>query len=170
MIEICPDLCVGDQNDYEGNVKFQEGWSVVHACKHPYHRIALGYRGNAAPKNHPEYLFARRDNRLILNMIDAEDPQYIPVELVDAAVDFIAEQLEEGKKVLVHCNQGRSRSPSIGLLYLVSHTNLVPIASLEDAEKVYGEIYPPYSPAMGIRGYMQQYWSKYAKDQEGNLE
>ncbi len=170
MIEICPQLFVGNQNDYEFGVKGQGGWAVVQACKHPYHRVALGYRGNAAPKLNPEYLFAKRHNRLILNMIDADDPRYIPAELVDTAIAFIAEQLEDGTKVLVHCNQGRSRSPAIGLLYLVSHTNLVPKACLEDAEIAYRRIYAPYFPAMGIRGYMLRNWTKYAGGQDGILE
>ena len=160
MIEICPNLYVGNQDDYERNVKFQDGWAVVQACKHPYHREALGYRGNAAPKHEPEYLIAKRDNRLILNMIDPDEPRYIPELIVDTAIQFIGEKLGEGCKVLLHCNQGGSRSPSIGLLYLVSHTDMLPKSSLEDAENAFRVIYPLYSPAMGMRGYMQMNWSK----------
>ncbi len=77
MIEVYPFLYIGDQNDYESNVKHQPGWYVVHACKEPYHRQALGYTGRAVSNTHPEYLIARRGNRLILNMVDADDPSYI---------------------------------------------------------------------------------------------
>ena len=58
MIEIYPNLFVGDQGDYEYQVKGQDGWAVVHACKEPYHRQLLGYRTRGAPKGHPEYLYA----------------------------------------------------------------------------------------------------------------
>ncbi|MDE0610822.1 MAG: hypothetical protein OXH77_13040 [Anaerolineaceae bacterium] len=170
MIEICPNLYVGDQYDFEDNVRFLEGWAVVHACKEPYHRDALGYTGRGAPKDHPEYLIAKRDEGLILNLVDADDPAYIPQEIIDTAIRFIAGKLGASMNVLLHCNQGRSRSPALGLLYLVSHTNLVPIACLEDAEKAYREIYPPYSPAMGIRGYLQQNWSRYAGGRDDMLQ
>ena len=95
-------------------------------------------------------------------MVDAPDPAYISQEIVDTAIQFISEQIGEGRKVLVHCNQGMSRSPGIGLLYLVSHTDMLPKSSLEDAENAFRVIYPLYSPAMGMRGYMQMNWSKYA--------
>jgi len=72
MIEVYLNLFVGDQSDYEINVATQEGWAVVHACKEPYHRQALGYRVRGAPKDHPEYLVARRGNRLILNIVEDE--------------------------------------------------------------------------------------------------
>ena len=162
MIEIYKQLYVGNQDDYEYSVKSEEGWAVVQACKEPYHRNALGYRGRAAPKTHPEYLIAKRDNRLILNMVDANDPGYIPELIVDTAIQFISEKLGEGCKVLLHCNQGMSRSPSIGLLYLVGHTDLLPKSSLKDAEQAFRKVYPLYNPALGMHGYMQMNWSKYA--------
>ena len=48
------------------------------------HRDALGYSGKAAPKGHPEYLLARRENRLILNLVDANDPRLFAKEIIDA--------------------------------------------------------------------------------------
>ncbi|MDO9036420.1 MAG: phosphatase, partial [Methanoregula sp.] len=110
MIEIYPNLFIGNENDYETKVRQESGWCVVHACKEPYHREALGYSGRAAPKNHPEYLIARRGNRLILNLVDAPDPAYIPKEIIDAALAFISANLNAGSHVLVHCNEGCSRS------------------------------------------------------------
>ncbi len=101
MIEICPNLYVGDQYDFEDNVRFLEGWAVVHACKEPYHRDALGYTGRGAPKDHPEYLIARRDEGLILNLVDADDPAYIPQEIIDTAIRFIAGKLGASMNVLI---------------------------------------------------------------------
>lgn len=63
MIEVAKNLFVGNQNDYENLVKLRNDFSVVHACKEPYHRKVLGYSGRGAPKNHPEYLIARRGDR-----------------------------------------------------------------------------------------------------------
>lgn len=161
MIEIYPGLHVGNQDDYEQVVKHQQGWAIVHACKEPYHRRELRYATKGAPKNHTEYLVARRDNRLILNLVDAPDPAYIPKEVMDAALDFIAESLRSGYKVLVHCNLGESRSPAIGLLYLAAFTDSIPSGSVEEAEFAFREIYPGYRPSAGIRGFLEQNWSAY---------
>ncbi len=134
MIEVYPNLFVGDQADYDDRVQQQEGWRIVHACKEPYHRQALGYTGRAAPQTHPEYLIARRGHRLILNMVDANDPAYIPKEIMDAALAFIYEGLTSGDRVLVHCNQGESRSPSIVLLYLAIYTDRITRSSFAEAD------------------------------------
>jgi predicted protein tyrosine phosphatase len=138
-----------------------DGWAIVHACKEPYHRQALGYTGRAAPNTHSEYLIARRDNRLILNLVDADNPAYIPKEIIDAAISFTHEQLKADKKVLVHCNQGMSRSPSIGMLYLLKYTDKLLFDSFEAIETRFREIYPPYNPAAGVRGFMIENWRSY---------
>ncbi len=83
MIEVHPCLFVGSQIDYESQVSSKPNWAVVHACKESYHRQALGYSGRAVSKEHPEYLIARRGARLILNLIDADNPAYIPDEIMD---------------------------------------------------------------------------------------
>ena len=161
MIEIYPNLYVGNMEDYESQVKEQPGWRVVHACKEPYHRQALGYRTRGAPKDHPEYLWARRGHRLILNLVDAPDPNYIPKEIIDVALAFIRESLNKGFQVLVHCSQGESRSPSIGLLYLAAFTDALPKTSLQEAERAFLQIYPYYRPSTGMRGFLAKYWTTY---------
>lgn len=168
MIEVYPNLFVGDQSDYEINVAAQEGWAVVHACKEPYHRQALGYRGRGAPKDHPEYLVARRGNRLILNIVDANDPAFFAKEMIDAALDFIDEALAKGLKVLVQCNQGESRSPSIALLYMAARLGALPTESLESAEEQFKAIYPNYYPKLGIRGHLRQYWQQYCDEKSSS--
>lgn len=162
MIEISSNLFVGDQDDYEYNVKGDEGWFIAHACKEPYHRKELGYKERGAPKGHPEYFIARRKERIILNLIDTEDPEYIPKEIIDAALDFIQEGLKLGKKVLVHCNRGESRSPSIGLLYMAMN-GLIPNKTLNEAEEAFYRIYPKYQPSAGMRGFLIKNWSLYCK-------
>lgn len=160
MREIVKDLFVGNENDYENTVRFQKDWAVVQACKEPYHRLALGYSGRGAPKNHPEYLIAMRGNRLILNLVDAADPAYIPKEIIDSAIDFIKQHHIDEKKVFIHCNQGASRSAGIALLYLAV-TQRIPNASLEEAEQAFKEIYPQCALGKGIREFLQIHWDLY---------
>jgi len=160
MIEIYPNLWIGMAQDYESRVHGVSGWNVVHACKEPYHRRELGYITKSAPKGHPEYLIARREHRLILNLVDAANPAYIPKEIMDAAIQFIHSSLEDRKKVLVHCNLGVSRAPSIGLLYLAKYTDKLPKEFLQ-AEQAFRLIYPLYMPSDGICGFLIRTWGSY---------
>ncbi|MGD9937531.1 MAG: phosphatase [Methanoregulaceae archaeon] len=165
MIEIHPNLFIGDENDYECRVRCESGWHIVHACKDPNHRQALGYRTRAAPKDHPEYLIARRDGRLILNLIDPPNPAFVPKEIIDAALDFIHSNIGD-TRVLVHCNQGESRSPAIGMLYLATHTRKLPFKDFFEAEAAYRTIYPAYNPGPGIRGFLINHWAEYVANGE----
>ena len=47
--------------------------AVVHACKHPCHRHAVGYT-NTLPNTHPNYLVLERGHHLYLNLIDPPAP------------------------------------------------------------------------------------------------
>lgn len=162
MIEVMPDLFVGSQDDYEGRVKGRSDWSVVQACKEPYHRQALGYSGRAAAKTHPEYLVARRGNRIILNMVDSEEAKYFSKEIFDPAISFIKKNIGR-TKVLVHCNQGQSRAPSIAMLYMAIE-GLIPNESFAAAEAAFRKIYSGYSPAAGIRQFIKSHWAFYVRD------
>lgn len=159
MIEITPNLYVGSQIDYENEVRHEQGWYVIHACKEPYHREALGYTGRAAIKDHPEYLIARRGNKLILNLVDVDNPDYISKDIIDAAIDAICENLSS-KKVLLHCNQGCSRSATIGLLYL-HFIDILSTDNFNEAELQYLKLYPHYNPANGMRTFALNNWDNY---------
>ena len=139
---------------------------MVDASKEPYHRNLLGYSGRGAPKSHPEYLIAIREQRLFLNLIDPTDPAYIPKEIIDAALKFIDNALKDGKKVLVHCNQGESRSPGIGLLYLAIQSNLLSKETYNDAEEDFRKIYPSYNPSRGIRDFLEKHWDEYVSKRD----
>lgn len=162
MIEIVPHLFVGNQLDYEKRIKDNDLWWVLHACKEPYHREALGYNGLGGPREHHEYLFAYRDDgrRLILNMVDAPKPQFFADGMMDEAIAFIGRALEVGADVLVHCNQGGSRAPGLALLYLRRrHADWMDAdIDFETAEDMFRGLYPQYQPANGIREYLRQHW------------
>ncbi len=159
MIEVHERLFVGGQLD-EQQIRGTDGWYVIHACKEPYHREALGYSGRAASKDHPEYLVAVRPGRLILNLVDVDNVAYIGATLVDAALAAIGENLPT-RKVLVHCNQGASRSPSLALLYLAQNTDL--FVGLDHAAGVarFRTLYAPYDPAKGMADYVRINWDRY---------
>ena len=163
MREVYKNLFCGNQNEQLISYNpdpFKEEWAIVHACKEPFHRQFVGYTGRGCPKDNPEYLWAERGNRLALNIVDAPDPKFFAKEMIDKGLDFIEQKLGEGRKVLVHCNEGMSRSPSICLLYLIKH-GIIKGETLEDCEAEFMKVYPEYNPGAGMRGFVKQHWELY---------
>jgi len=167
MIEVHTNLFVGDENAYYSFASRESGWAVVHACKEPFHRQTLGYTGRAVAKTHPEYLVARRGDRLILNIVDTDNPDFYSRDMINQSLDFIDEMRSKDMRVLIHCNQGESRSPSIALLYLATRLKVLPTDSFEAAEKQFRTLYPRYYPKLGIREHIRQNWQYYYN--QGNI-
>lgn len=163
MIEVYPNLFVGNMLDYETIVSGQQGWAIVHACKN-YHRQALGYKTWWSPRSHPEYLIARRENRLMLCLLDLPTPLFIKKEMINETLDFIDQMRAKGLKVMVHCMAGRSRSASITLLYLATRLHVLPTDSFEAAEAQFKKLYPPYHPTRGIHEHLRHHWQQYCTD------
>jgi hypothetical protein len=154
-------LFVGNQAYYE-NQDFDDRWAFVLAAKEPWHRSAIGYTGRACDKTHPEYLMARRDNKLILNLVDAPKAEFFDKRIIDAALEFIDERLKLGLMVFIACNEGKSRSASICMLYLIKHRFIIG-DSLEDYEAEFLKIYPEYNPGTGMRGFVKEHWKEYCE-------
>ncbi len=160
MIEVNRNLYVGSAYHYENKVKHENGWYIIHACKEPYHQKALGYSGRGAPKNHPEHLIAQGENRLILDLVDANIIDFIPETVINMALQCIKTNLNNGKNVFVHCNEGRTRSPIIAMLYM-KKTGHFGDKDFVSAEKEFTTIYPPYQPNSGIRQFALMHWDEY---------
>lgn len=161
-------LFVGSQADFEAIHKDNpdlKDWAIVHACKVPHHKEMVGYTTSGAPKDHPDYLFKLEGNRLACNLVDVDDPDFIRPEIIDAALGFI-DQYVRGEKpcnVLVHCNQGGSRAPTIAMLYLGMRGELPP-ADFEFAEAEFKrQFYPAYNPARGMREFAKANWQRYTQ-------
>jgi predicted protein tyrosine phosphatase len=148
MKEVFSNLYVGSDKDVS-RAK-EKGFAIVHACKDGdfSHRSLLKYDTMAAPKS-SEYLIAKRPDNLYLNLVDSDDPNYIPREVIDAALVFIKENLDKNRPVLVHCNMGQSRAPTIAFLYLYSIGKLP--AEHHKAVRTFRQLYPDYEPGIGCK-------------------
>jgi len=104
----------------------------------------------------------------MLNIVDADNPGFFAKSMIDQALDFIEQQYSEELNVLVHCNQGESRGPSIALTYMAARLQALPNESLEAAEQPFKTLYPYYNPKPGIRGHIKQYWQQYCNSQRGD--
>ena len=155
-------LWIGSQSDYERDVRLSSRpWGVIHACKEPYHRLFVGYSGRGCPRDSPEYLWAVRGRRIALNLVDGQEPEWVPEAAVDFALDTMNKWTEEFP-VLLHCNRGESRSAVIGMLWLASQ-GMFSGMDFETAETEFRRMYPPYNPARGMRLFAMQKWQKYRK-------
>lgn len=156
MTRVYERLFVGSESDCRTS---DDETAVVHACKSPCHQSAVGYTGNL-PTNHPHYLSLRRGNDLYLNMIDPPIESLFPDELFQAFLPFAAEIWDSPKRLLIHCNEGLSRSPSLALLFLAKHIGAISNDSYEEARRDFYKLYPHYSPGGGIQTYLNANWRK----------
>lgn len=160
-VMVSPGLGVCDLEVYRANAAMFEklGYYVLHAAKEPFHRSFVGYSGNAAPKDSPEYLLARRGNRLALNMIDPPKMEYLPQVIWDAALAFIDEAQDAGKTCIVHCNHGQSRAPAIAMLWMGQ-----PGRELDDLRfsralpRFCSSYYPEFLPGTGVYNWLEANW------------
>lgn len=156
MIEVFKNLYIG--NDQTCSFNISSDWYVIHACKHPCHRRTLGYN-NSLHSTHPNCLIFEKNNHLVLNMVDMEQEflARFTNPIIFSALKFIEKNIENGK-VLIHCNQGVSRSPSIALVYLAKKGE-IQNGNYIEAKSDFLKLYPKYSPGKGISAYLNKNWS-----------
>lgn len=153
MREVFPRVFVGDELCCRaGSVDC----AVVHACKDPCHRRTVGYAGNL-PRNHPEYLMREEDDDLWLNMIDPPLPLF-QAQTFLRFLAFASTRYDRGSAVLIHCNQGESRSASLALLFMARHLRALPPDSFDVARSAYGALDADYRSSAGIERFLSEQW------------
>lgn len=131
-------------------------WFVVHACKSPCHQAAVGYQGSLA-SDHPNYLLLEHADNLFMNIIDPP----VPLLKLESFVAFLRNThagWQRGQNVLIHCNQGESRAPTLALLLMAKRLGALSNASYQSAVNLFTTIYPAYRPGRGIQTFMTQHW------------
>jgi len=152
---IYTNLFIGSDADC-ATYEINPDYSIIHACK-TCHQRAVGYKGSLPPA-HPNYLIYENGTHLFLNMVDMPNelqPRFTN-PIFNCAIIFIEREIQN-KKILIHCNMGQSRSPSIGLIYLAI-TGIISSNSFETAMEEFRKLYPEYLPGTGIMLYMQHNW------------
>ena len=154
MREVHERVYVGTELDCR---KGDSEWVVVHACKSPCHQQAVGYRGNLR-STHPNYLVLEDDRDLYLNIIDPPRPLFMP-SLFTSFLEFAGRHWDAGSKILIHCNKGESRAPSLAMLFLSKHIHAISDDTFDSARTGFRTIYPSYQPGRGIQIYLRQNWN-----------
>ena len=154
-----------NKNLFVGNISDldqinENEWAVVHATQQIHYQIFGWNRTTNKPdKNHPNYIYYESGNRLSLNWVDGAAHLYnwSGTETFIKILDFVDRWIKE-RKVLIHCDQGFSRSPSLCLLFLAKRDQTISSKSFDDAKTDFIKVYPGYNPG-GIGDYIQKHWN-----------
>lgn len=155
MKQVFNRLWVGDDSDCNKAI----GWPIIHACK-TCHRRKLGY--DRIHEKNPFYLSLEDGNDLFLNIIDPPRPLF-RIETFRIALNFMKKHWATKEHILVHCNQGRSRSGSILLVFL-AHMNYIDNVSYEKAKRDFKIRFPEYSPGTGIEQFLSENWNELMRE------
>jgi len=133
-------------------------WALINTSKH-MHATLVGVPANRLNK-HQNYLRLEREGLLSFNWVDGEAKMYDwhKPEAFICALDFI-DTWRPLRQVLISCDQGGSRSPTVGLLYLAKRAQLIPSDTFAEARREFVSIYPRYAPA-GIATYVARHWDE----------
>lgn len=165
MFKVTERLYVGSLDDLRNFLFLEnpEDFYILYCTKNPSHKDMVGYEGKSCPKDHPEYLVARRGNQMALNMVDAPSPKFFSKEMITAGLDFMEEGYNKGCKVLICCNKGQSRSPSMAFLFMATRLKEL-FGDFSDSFAMFRHLYGDYMPADGIYFHMLENWNEYMKE------
>ena len=157
MQEVYTNLYIGNDEDYE-KLADKDGWSFLRPIKYGPggHHDILKYHTLAAPEGPNKYI-AKRKNTVALNVLDLADPFFMPWDAIVSGLKFVHKRLAAGDKVLIACNAGHSRGPTLGLLYLRAIGDM-PYHFVK-SEYIYKTLYPMYDPGQGMRQFARTHWS-----------
>lgn len=139
-----------------------ENSAMIHACKSPCHQNAVGYKGNL-PDSHPNYLVLEHEYDLYLNIIDPPVPLFKPV-LFSSFLIFANKHWNEQREIVIHCNKGESRAPSLGLLFLAKGLCVIKNDTFLIARLEFEKIFPEYKPGKGIETYFEKNWGELGRN------
>jgi predicted protein tyrosine phosphatase len=116
----------------------------------------VGYTTATISKKHPNYLVLERGHHLYLNLIDPPQPLFMMPSFA-AFLLFVDREITD-REVLIHCNQGESRAPSLTLLYMAKRLGMLPSDSYASADDAFRAKFS-YNPTSGIRIWLTNNWA-----------
>lgn len=165
MKEIYPNIFIGNEQDYY-LIQRESNWAILHCCKNPFHCQFVGYRRNLSP-SHPDYALKRCGNEMALNLVDMDrfSENYLGFNrnMFVTAFSFLDEYRLQGHKILIHCNQGESRAPTIGLLY-VARLGTFDYTDFDTSVQRLREMYPIYMPKRNIFLTVKSLWRDFVQN------
>ena len=130
--------------------------SILHCARDPWFVNAANNAKICKTNPQPECngtVIRMAYNEMSLNLVDSSNVKYFNDVTIDPGLNFITHRMSEGDAVLVHCNLGISRSPSIALLWMWEHGYLD--KEFRYALPQFKELYPAYQPGNGVWQYLK---------------
>ena len=104
---------------------------------------------------------------MALNLVDMDrfSENYLDFnrDMFDTAFSFLDEYRLQRYKILIHCNQGESRAPTIGLLY-IARLGAFKYADFDTSVQKLKEIYPVYMPKRNIFLTVKSLWRDFVQN------
>jgi protein tyrosine phosphatase len=140
-------LYLGSKNDYY-LTEDKTDWVFVHCCNSFYKNLDQKYQNNN------KVAIINRD--LYIDWEDLPDINSFEISDFILAMDFLDKYIETNK-ILIHCDWGQSRSPTLVLVYLAKRLKLIPNTFIGALEK-FVKIYPDYHLPSGISKFVKLNW------------
>lgn len=143
-------LYLGSKNDYyliESEIEDKSDWVFVHCCRSFYKNLK---------QKDTKVIIINKD--LYIDWENLPDTSSFEISDFILAMDFLDKYIKTNK-ILIHCDWGQSRSPTLVLVYLAKRLKLIPntfIGALEQFVK----IYPDYHLPSGISKFVKLNWNE----------
>ena len=161
MYKITDKVFIGNDDDCDYTATFSNEfkWATIHACK-TCHQKSLGYKGNM-DSNDGFYLVHEKLGNLFLNIVDMHQPllSHFALPIFTAALDFIDRKIKDND-ILIHCNKGESRAPTIALLYLAKRKKAISNVDFNTARTEFLKIFSLYNPSSGLEMFLTNHWEE----------
>jgi Predicted protein-tyrosine phosphatase len=162
MQKVAPNLYVGTAPEALYTLTQSAEWRLVNVAKTTHLKL---HHWSRPDKSSPYYVIHETPQWISVNWVDADQASYfnynnLGVSVVKQVLAFIQKSLQEGKNVLISCDQGQSRSPSVALLYLAKILHTIPNTNYAEARQAFTKIYPYYQPALGISTFLAEHWTE----------
>jgi hypothetical protein len=167
MIEIADKLFVGTVGEIGAT---DDEFKIVNVA-HTYHYALHQWRLKEDHKSDPCYVVHEDPRMLSINWIDSQarffDYNGEGVKTFHKILNFI-QKFRGPFKVLIACNKGESRAPSVGLVYLAKRTDVL-LAKDEQFEYSipyvlsrgrFMTLYPNYLPGAGMTDFLINHWEE----------
>ena len=155
-------LFVGDESACQAGTEEQ---AVVHACKSPCYKDAIGGAGTL-PHDHPDRHAVEENFDQYLHLVDRPQPRF-HLDVFEAFFAFATAHWQAGRDLRIHCHAGRSRSPTLALLFLAGVTGDIPRASFQQAGRAYADADPKARPGRGLRRFLHDRWEDLMEAADG---
>ena len=104
--------------------------------------------------------FVKMMSKMMIKLENYDSPDKFNLEAFVEAVNFIKLKLAVDTTVVITGEMGRSRAPSIAMLYLAA-TGRVANGSFDAAEQEFkAEYYPDYEPKAGLKSFLSANWGE----------